>query len=50
MEKVEYEVTIDGETGHADLVHVLYKRDKCNPEILMQTIRKQDFPVKIGRK
>ena len=50
MLKVEYEVTIEGQKSDADLVHVLYERDKCNPETLMATVRKQGFPVKVGRK
>ena len=48
MERVEYEVTVKEEI--VDLVHVLYKRETCNPETLMKTIRQQGFPVKIRRK
>lgn len=43
-------MVIEGQKEDADLVHVLYKRDKCNPDLLMKSIREQGFPVKIGRK
>jgi hypothetical protein len=33
-----------------DLVHVIYKPEKCNPETLMKTIRKHNFTAKIVKK